>query len=230
MANLRDIQRRISSVKSTQKITSAMKMVSAAKLRRAQQAVESARPYATHMRATLEAVTAGEVDAENPLLVARAEVKKLGVVVVTSDRGLAGAFNNQVIKRAEALVAERERDGQVADLYLLGRKACDFFKRRRAEQIVLPEHVGKRITYPQAAAVARQLAAAFEQREIDEAIIVFNEFVTTMLQRPSVQPLLPNLLMNIGFGFFLSCFFSFGRRSLPLVQRGKNHNVICTIY
>ncbi|MFP6606841.1 MAG: ATP synthase F1 subunit gamma [Myxococcota bacterium] len=191
MPNLRDIKRRITSVESTQKITSAMKMVSAAKLRRAQQAVESARPYATHMRETLEAVAAGETDAENPLLVAPESVKKLGVVVITSDRGLAGAFNNQVLKLAEALIVEREADGQAVCLYLLGRKAGDFFSRRRPEQIVLRELVGNQITYPQAAAVAAQLAAAFEREEFDEAVLVFNEFVSTMVQRPAVQPLLP---------------------------------------
>jgi len=191
MPNLRDIKRRITSVQSTQKITSAMKMVSAAKLRRAQQAVESARPYATHMRGTLEAVAAGETDTENPLLVARESVKKIGVLVITSDRGLAGAFNNQVLKRAEALIVEREAGEQAVCLYLLGRKAGDFFKRRRSEQIVLRELVGNQITYPQAAAVAGQLASAFEQEEFDEAVIVVNEFVTTMLQRPVVQQLLP---------------------------------------
>ncbi|MEE2674550.1 MAG: ATP synthase F1 subunit gamma [Myxococcota bacterium] len=191
MPNLRDIQRRITSVESTQKITSAMKMVSAAKLRRAQQAVESARPYATHMREALEAVAAGETDAENPLLVARESVKTLGVVVITSDRGLAGAFNNQVLKRAEALIAEREAAGQAVCLYLLGRKAGDFFSRRRSHQIVLRELVGNQITYPQAVAVAAQLAAAFEREEFDEAVLVFNEFVTTMVQQPATQPLLP---------------------------------------
>ena len=191
MPNLRDIQRRIGSVESTQKITSAMKMVSAAKLRRAQQAVQSARPYATHMRSTLEAVAAGESDAQNPLLVARESVQSFAVVVVTSDRGLAGAFNNQVLKLAEATLREREGQGQAPRLYLLGRKAGDFFKRRRAEQIVLKELVGNQIAYPQAAAVARRLASDYTQEEFDEAILVFNEFVTTMVQRPKVQQLLP---------------------------------------
>ena len=191
MPNLRDIQRRISSVQNIQKITSAMKMISAAKLRRAQQAVVSARPYATHMRGTLEAVAAGETDAENPLLVAHESVKQVGVVVITSDRGFAGAFNNQVLKLADALIGEREGEQQAVSLYLLGRKAGDFFKRRLPQQIVLQELVGNQITYPQAAAVARQLATAFEREELDEAIVVFNEFVTTMTQRPTVLQLLP---------------------------------------
>ena len=191
MPTLRDIQRRIVSVENTQKITSAMKMVSAAKLRRAHQAVEAARPYARHMRATLEAVAAGETDVENPLLVAHESVRKLGVVVITSDRGLAGAFNNQVNKLAQRLLVEREQQLKGISLTLLGRKANDFFKRRRSEQIERAEPVGSAISYPQAAAIARQLAVAYENGEVDEVVIVFNEFVTTMTQTPVVQQLLP---------------------------------------
>ncbi len=191
MPSLKDIQRRITSVESTQKITSAMKMVSAAKLRRAQQAVEAARPYARHMRDTLASVAAGETDAENPLLLARESVKRLGVVVVTSDRGLAGAFNTQVNKLAAQTLAEREAGLESVTLYLLGRKAGDYFKRRRPDQIALSEVIGSKVGYAQAAAVARQLATAYVNGELDEVVIVFNEFVTTLNQRPGVQQLLP---------------------------------------
>jgi F-type H+-transporting ATPase subunit gamma len=194
MPNLRDIQRRIVSVENTQKITSAMKMVSAAKLRRAHQAVEAARPYAQHMRSTLESVAAGETDAENPLLIPHESVKRLGVVVVTSDRGLAGAFNNQVNKLANKLLAERDQGADRVEgvsLYLLGRKAGAFFKKRRPDQIERSERLGSTITYGQAAAVARALIAGYENGELDEVLIVFNEFVTTMTQRPVVQQLLP---------------------------------------
>ena len=191
MPSLKDIQRRINSVESTQKITSAMKMVSAAKLRRAQQAVEAARPYARHMRDVLASVAAGETDSENPLLTAHEEVKKLGVVVVTSDRGLAGAFNSQVNKRAAALLAERAGQLEGVKLYLLGRKAGDFFRRRRPDDIASQELVGGQITYAQAATLARQLATAYEAGELDEVVVVFNEFVTVLTQRPTVQQLLP---------------------------------------
>jgi F-type H+-transporting ATPase subunit gamma len=196
--NLRDIKRRITTVQNTQKITSAMKMVSAAKLRRAQQAVEAARPYATHMRATLEAVAAGETDAENPLLIAREKVDKLGVVVINSDRGLAGAFNGQVNKMANALLAERDADIEELSLFLLGKKTADFFKKRRASQITLKKDVGVNITYAQAVTIARPLANAYEKGELDEVLIVFNEFVTTMTQKPVVQQLLP--LVPLGGG------------------------------
>lgn len=191
MPSLKDIQRRINSVESTQKITSAMKMVSAAKLRRAQHAVEAARPYARHMRGTLASVAAGETEAENPLLKAHESVTRVGVVVVSSDRGLAGAFNSQVNKKAAAWIASREREVEEVSLYLVGRKCGDYFKRRRPEQIVHRELLGRTVGYGQAAAVARQLAAAYANGELDEAVIVFNEFVTTLSQRPTVQQLLP---------------------------------------
>ena len=105
MPNLRDIKRRITSVEKTQQITSAMRMVAAAKLRRAQEAMEAARPYAQRMRNTLAEVASAQVDAVHPLLEKREEVKCLELVVVTSDRGLAGAFNANVVKRASAWLA-----------------------------------------------------------------------------------------------------------------------------
>ena len=189
MANLRDIKRRIGSVENTQKITSALKLASAPKLRRATLAVEAARPYAVHMRATLEDVARGSSDAENALMTPHDEVRTLGVVVVTSDRGLAGAFNNQIIKRVDRMLAERA-DVNVK-LYLVGRKVNDFFKKRRPKEIELAELIGPGVTYAQAAAIARQIAHSYEEGELDQVLIVFNEFVTTMTQRPTTQQLLP---------------------------------------
>ena len=129
MANLRDIKRRIVSVQSTQKITSAMKMVAAAKLRRAQEAIENARPYATRMRSTLEEVSKGSLDEGHPLLDVHDDRKSLELIVITSDRGLAGAFNSAVLKEADALLAEREGEFETVGLTLLGKKAGEYFSR-----------------------------------------------------------------------------------------------------
>jgi F-type H+-transporting ATPase subunit gamma len=191
VANLADIKRRIVSIENTQKITSAMKMVAAAKLRRAHRAVEDARPYATNMRETLQEIAAGETEAENPLLDVREEVEKVSIVVVTSDRGLAGAFNNQVLKAAERLVVARMAAGQQVELTLIGRRAGDFFRRRRGEQIVHDGITGPQITYAQAAEAARTLCNAYTLGETDEVLIVFNEFVSTMTQVPVERRLLP---------------------------------------
>ena len=193
MANLRDIKRRITSIQSTQKITSAMKMVSAAKLRRAQDAIDAARPYAQRMRSTLEEVSSSGAEVEHPLFDQRDEKEKkhLEVVVVTSDRGLAGAFNNQVLKVANALLAERAEDFGTVGLTLVGKRAVDHYKRRRPREISDSRPVGPHINYLEAQQIAQRLIARFVEAEIDEVVLVYNEFVSTMTQTPRVAPLLP---------------------------------------
>jgi F-type H+-transporting ATPase subunit gamma len=194
LANLRDIKRRITSVQSTQKITSAMKMVSAAKLRRAQDAIENARPYAQRMRETLEEVAAGSPDAEHVLFDDRADNKtgrSLEVVVISSDRGLAGAFNSQVCKMVQRTLAAREGDYQRVSLTLVGKKAGEFFKRRRPSQIRLSQNIGAAVTYAEAQEIAKGLIERFENEDVDDVVLVYNEFVSTMTQTPRVVSLLP---------------------------------------
>ena len=189
MPNLRDIKRRIASIQKTQQITRAMRMVAAAKLRRAQEAIAAARPYADRMRSTLMEVAASSPDAENPLLQSRDSVKSLEVVVITSDRGLAGAFNSNVSKEADQLLREREVDE--IHLTLLGRKAADYYRRRRGGQIAHEERVGTSVEYAAAAGIAQRLASRFVAGEVDEVVLVYNEFVSTLTQRPKRVGLLP---------------------------------------
>ena len=192
MANLKDIKRRITSVQSTQKITSAMKMVAAAKLRRAQEAIVNARPYAERMRSTLEEVAGGMGgNVEHPLFEVRAEVKSLELIIVTSDRGLAGAFNNAVIKFAEKILKEREASLEKVSFTLLGKKVGDYYKRRRANDILEASPTGNVITYAQAAKVAQGAAHRFETGEVDEVILIYSEFITTMTQTPRSVQMLP---------------------------------------
>ncbi|MCH7867899.1 MAG: ATP synthase F1 subunit gamma [Myxococcales bacterium] len=191
MPSLKDIKRRITSVKNTQKITSAMKMVAAAKLRRAQEAIENARPYAERMRATLEEVAGGMGTVEHPLFEARETVRSLELIIVTSDRGLAGAFNNAVIKFAEGILREREAGLSKVSLTLLGKKVGDYYRRRRADEIREAKPVGKSISYADAAEVARGAARRFEAGEVDEVVLIYSEFITTMTQTPRSVQLLP---------------------------------------
>ncbi len=194
MPNLRDIKRRIVSVQSTQKITSAMKMVAAAKLRRAQDAIESARPYAQRMRETLEEVAAGSPEAEHVLLDTRDEKganRVLLVIPVTSDRGLAGAFNSQICKVAEAVIADRASNYAEVRIMCLGKKAGEFFNRRRAKQVDFVHELGGNVTYLEAQSVAQRIIERFENEEIDEVLFVHNEFVSTMTQTPREVQLLP---------------------------------------
>ena len=191
MANLRDIKRRITTTRSTQKITSAMKMVSAAKLRRAQNAIGNARPYASRMRATLEEVSKSPLDETHPLLAVHEARKHLELVVVTSDRGLAGGFNSNVIKAAEAVIKSRSGEFQQIGLTLLGKKAIDFFRKRRPGQIRFASPIGGDVRYDKAADVGRELARRYAAGEIDEVALVYSQFVSTMTQTPVVRPLLP---------------------------------------
>jgi len=189
--NLKDIQRRITSVKKTQQITRAMRMVAGAKLRRAQDTSEAAKPYAERMRETLLEVAQAQKDAEHPLLKPRESVRTLEVLVVTSDRGLCGAFNNNVLKLADRAIADREKAGCQIRITTAGKKAADFFRRRRPEQLGEDYPQSSWVAYGTAAEIASKISARFVAGEIDEALLVYNEFVSAMTQRPRCDRLLP---------------------------------------
>ena len=192
MPSLKDIRRRIGSVKKTQQITRAMRMVAAAKLRRAQEAIESARPYAERMRETLVEVAASQGDAaEHPLLAARESIRKIDFLIITSDRGLCGAFNANVAKRADAEIVARGTDVESVGLLLVGRKGIEFFNRRRARQIVRTHPGVSRVDYSHAVAVAHIVSERYLSGEADEVVLVHSEFVSTLTQRPRVVRLLP---------------------------------------
>ena len=192
MANLLDIRRRIRSVKNTQQITKAMKMVSAAKLKRAKDRAEAARPFAGKMVEVLSslAARAGE-DFSHPLLDRRGDERYL-LVLVTADKGLAGAFNANLIKAAQAFLREHAARG--VEMLAVGRKGRDFFRRREVR--IVGEYVGLtgkgRVEYAEAAEVARQVSRRFVEDEgIDKVFIVYNEFRTALSQRVVVEQLLP---------------------------------------
>jgi F-type H+-transporting ATPase subunit gamma len=191
MPSLKDIRRRIASVKKTQQITRAMRMVAGAKLRRAEQAVVAARPYADQMRETLAEVAAAQRDSEHPLLVAHAELRRVELLVVSSDRGLCGGFNANVIKYADRLSRERARQGQACRISCAGRKAAEFFRKRRAAELGSVHLLDGWVSYPKAAAIARELAGRYVAGESDEVLLVYNEFVNAMTQRPRDVRLLP---------------------------------------
>jgi F-type H+-transporting ATPase subunit gamma len=191
MANLLDIRRRIKSVKNTQQITKAMKMVSAAKLRRAQERAVSARPFAVKMAEVLTdlASQAGE-DFRHPLMDARGDQRYL-LVLVTADKGLAGAFNANLIKAAQAFV--REHDGKDIEILAVGRKGRDFFRRRN---MLAGEYVGLtgkgRIEHGEALEIAREVMRRFTEDEgIDKVFVIFNEFRSVISQRVVVEQILP---------------------------------------
>ncbi|MGA9996721.1 MAG: ATP synthase F1 subunit gamma [Pyrinomonadaceae bacterium] len=192
MANLLDIRRRIKSVKNTQQITRAMKMMSAARLKRAQVRVVTARPFASKMLEVLGQLAARtDEDFHHPLLDARGDERYL-VVLVTADRGLCGAFNTNLIKAAQAFV--RENEGKTIEMLPIGRKGRDFFRRR--SMTFVKEYVGLTgkgsVTYSEAVEIAREVIEHFrEDKELDKVFIIYNEFKSVLSQRVVIEQLLP---------------------------------------
>lgn len=188
MPALVDIRRRIRSVKSTQQITKAMKMVSAAKLRRAQEAMFGARPYSRKMMEVLESLASRAHPEAHPLLQERAERKVL-LVVVTADKGLCGGFNANILRAASRFLHEK-RDKDVA-LEIVGRRGRDFFRRRALR--IHAEHVGlpQPVQYAVAQAMARSFMDGFSSGAFDHVYLLFNEFKSVIQQRVVVQRLLP---------------------------------------
>jgi F-type H+-transporting ATPase subunit gamma len=192
MPNLLDIRRRLKSVKNTQQITKAMKMVSAANLRRAQDRVVSARPFANKMIEVLGDLAARtEENFHHPLLDARNDQRYL-IVLVTADKGLCGAFNTNLIKAAQAFI--REHQEKQIEILAVGKKGRDFFRRRNFT--IAGEYVrltGKgRIEFSEALEVAHDVIKRFtEDKEIDKVFIIYNEFKSVLQQRVVIEQLLP---------------------------------------
>lgn len=191
MPNLQDLRRRVRSVRNMQKITRSYKMVSAAKLRRAQDRVIAARPYANTMMRVLGRLAAGAGDYKHPLLEVRGDEHYL-VALVTADRGLCGAFNSNLIKAAQHFM--RENPDKQIDLVTVGRKGRDFFRRRGAS--IVNEYVNitaKTVNHADAITIARELMDLYtaEDSKIDRVYIIYSEFKSVMSQRLTVKQLLP---------------------------------------
>ena len=192
MPNLLDIRRRIKSVKNTQQITKAMKMVSAAKLKRAQDRVVTARPFANKMMEVLAGLAERtDEDFRHPLLDARGDERYL-LVLVTADKGLCGAFNTNLIKAAQTFI--REHPGKQIEIMAVGRKGRDFFRRRGAD--LTGEYIGVtgkgRVEFSEALEIARDVIKRYtENQEIDKAFLIYNEFKSVLQQRVVTEQLLP---------------------------------------
>jgi F-type H+-transporting ATPase subunit gamma len=191
MASLRDIRKRIRSVKNTRQITKAMKMVAAAKLRKAQDAIIAARPYANMLDDIIRELAARSEGLAHPLLVAR-EPKKVELVVLTSDRGLAGGFNSNIIRRANRFLFENASRYERIQLSTIGRKGYDFFKKQPGVN-VRKDFAGlySKVSYRTAADMAAQLSAAYLNGEVDAVFLVYNEFVSAISQRVTLTQLVP---------------------------------------
>lgn len=189
MATMRQIRQRIRVAKNIQQITKAMKMVAAARLKRAQDRVQAARPYAETMREVMTSLAGAAAGAvEHPLLEKR-EVQNTGVLIVTADRGLAGSYTAQIIRRATELL--REFDATRLKLYVIGRRGNVFFRRRNYNVVESLSVDTNAVSFGEAAAITRLVRQAFENGDIDELFIVYTKFQSAISQRPMVMKLLP---------------------------------------
>src|SRR5690348_17001128 len=195
MPSLKDLKFRINSTKSTQKITSAMKMVSAAKLRRAQEQAEAARPYAERMNRVLGrlATAAASKDGAPALLAGNGKDQTHLLVVMTSDRGLCGGFNSSISRGARKLARDLKAQGKTVKIFCIGRKGRDQLKREFSNEIIgTVEDVGKpRLTFAAAETIATKILHMFEHGEFDVCELIYNQFKSAMTQIVTIQQLIP---------------------------------------
>lgn len=189
MPSLQHIKRKITSVKSTQKITKAMKMVAAAKLKRAQDRIIAARPYAKKMTEVLERLTANVKREKHPLL-AKRECKRIEVMVVTADRGLCGGFNANILRKASEFISEEEGVYEIS-LSLVGRKAKEFFEKKACQKRQTWVNIFDRLSYRYASDIADNLVENFTKGTFDELYIVYSEFKSALQQKIVIEKLLP---------------------------------------
>jgi len=191
MASTQDLKRRLRSITNTRKVTKAMELVASARLRRSQMRIEAMRPYADRMLELMAGVSQAAGAVRLPLLERRDTVQKVGIVAVTADRGLAGGFNAQVIRRSLALQREAQAAGQEVVWFSTGRKAASTLRFRRLN--VAQSWIGfsERPAYSDAQALAHAVADAYVNGEVDRVLVVYNAFVSALTQKVTVRELLP---------------------------------------
>ncbi|MBX3704464.1 MAG: F0F1 ATP synthase subunit gamma [Steroidobacteraceae bacterium] len=190
MAGTKEIRVKIASIKSTQKITKAMEMVAASKMRRAQERMKAARPYADKIRQVIGHVRAANPNHRHPFLVER-EVRSVGMIVVSSDRGLCGALNINVFKQVLTAARDYQKQGVDLHLCLIGSKAMQFFRRLKLPVTASITHLGDRPRVADLLGTVKAMLDLYEESKIDRLFIVSNRFVNTMTQRPELRQMLP---------------------------------------
>jgi F-type H+-transporting ATPase subunit gamma len=190
MLGLKALRRRIASIRSTQQITRAMKMVAAARLRRAQERIIEARPYADKMREVLQSLSLRAAPEAHPLLVRR-EMKRVELLAITTDRGLCGSFNQNVLRRVERFIRENRSTYTEISLTIMGRKGLDYFRRRHASLIRDYVDQFRAIDYQVAATIGKDLVEDYTNEAVDGVFLVYNEFHSPLVQRVVLRDLLP---------------------------------------
>lgn len=189
MANTKEIRTKISSVKSTQKITSAMEMVAASKMRKVQDNMDKARPYADSMRRVISHVASGTLEYRHPYLEER-EAKRVAYIIISSDRGLCGGLNTNLFKQVLNEMAEWGKKGVDVETTLIGSKAIGFFH-SAAKVVAQTSGLGDEPKVEDLLGTVNAMLESYNEGQIDRLYIVYNQFVNTMVQKPTVKQLLP---------------------------------------
>ncbi len=199
MANLKDIRLRIESTKNTQQITKAMKLVSAAKLRKAQNNITNMRPYAMTLKQVIADIAATQ-KVSHPLMTKKQNIKSVLLVVLTSDRGLCGGFNSNINKFADRYIIENKNAFEKIDFVFIGKRGADFFLRKNIKGIESFTKLEKEISYGLAKSIAEKLISYFEAGTFDEIRMVYNEFKSAISQKVVCETLLPVEIEGSSFG------------------------------
>lgn len=190
MASGKEIKGKIGSIKNTQKITSAMEMVAASKMKKAQERMASGRPYAQNMLKVIGHIANGNLEYRHPYLEER-EVKRVGYIVISTDRGLCGGLNTNEFKLVTQDVKKWREQGVEVDFAALGSKACSFFNRFGGKLLAAESGLGDKPSVSDVVGVVRVILKAYDEGQIDRVFLVFNDFVNTMTQKPVINQLLP---------------------------------------
>ena len=190
MAGEKEIRTQIRSIENTQKITRAMEMVAGSKMRKAQERMQHARPYAEKMRNVISHVAAANSEYKHPFLISR-ETKRTGMIVVSTDRGLCGGLNTNEFRSVVAMLDEWRGQGIEADFCIIGNKAAMFFKRFGVNILAQATHLGDKPTIEDLIGTIKVMLDAYTEGSIDSLYMVYNQFVNSMIQRPIVEQLLP---------------------------------------
>ncbi|MFN7387638.1 MAG: F0F1 ATP synthase subunit gamma [Lysobacteraceae bacterium] len=191
MAGGSEIKTKIKSVQNTRKVTRALEMVSASKIRKAQDKMKSSRPYARLIKQVVGHIAKANADYVHPFMAARAEVKRVGYIIVSTDRGLCGGLNSQLFRRILTDMREWQGKGVGIDVVCVGQKASTFFRRLKVEMIGSVTHLGETPQVEQLIGVVKVMLDAYTEGKIDRVTLCFNDFINTMAQKPTLAPLLP---------------------------------------
>jgi F-type H+-transporting ATPase subunit gamma len=191
MAGGREIKTKIKSVQNTRKVTRALEMVSASKIRKAQDRMKSSRPYARAMKQVIGHLAQANSEYQHPYLVQRADVKRVGYIIVSSDRGLAGGLNNNLFRKLLGEIRKWQEQGVEVDVVTIGQKASVFFRRIKVDMLASVTHIGDVPHLDQLVGVIKVMLDAYTAGSLDKVFLVYNGFVNTMTQRASFDQLLP---------------------------------------